>query len=233
MSRTGVPRERKPVIRNKPREDLEDKGSEAYRAYVAEGLERMAKAATEINDSTAERKRKVPEAYFVNILLPVLRKWIRREEVEIGHYLNVADGLNNEIEVVDQEGVKLYDVPPLFVDVPTRVARHEPGVNIPTIHKLVQIQGMHVDNNDMRQVFTIENDLVDILAPRAEDASKTRCLVMLCHIYDRYELPLEELVGETLAPVIAAALRAAKKPGTKAIAESGNNARSDDDFIID
>ncbi|MNO02119.1 hypothetical protein D3C81_2224310 [compost metagenome] len=56
---------------------------------------------------------------------------------------------------------------------------------------------------------------------------------MLCHIYDRYELPLEELVGPDLAPVIAAALRAAKKPGTKAIAESGNNARSDDDFIID
>lgn len=232
MSATPKDRSR---IRNLPASTETDTGTSAYRKYVTEGLERMAVAATEINNHTLERKRKVPEPYFVNILLPVLRKWIKREEVEVGHYLNVADGLNNEIEVVDVNGVKLYDVPPLFVDIPTRVARAVPGERIITIDALVQMQGLHIDNGDVRQHFAIEHDLIDILSPRVEDSAKAKCLVQLIHIYERYELPIEELVGDKLAPVIRAALQAANKPGsTIAVKESdSSNERTDDDFIID
>jgi hypothetical protein len=193
----------------------------------------MTAAATEINQHTAERRRMVPEPYFVNILLPTLRKWIRREDVEVGHYLNVADGLNNEITVIDENGVKLYDVPPLFVDTPTRVARFDDNNRIANVHKLVQIQGMKADNGEMRDFMNIEDDLVDMLTPRAEDAAKTEALVKLVYIYDRYDLPLEELVGD-IAPVIRKALQDGKKTGPSGHkVESRSDAREEDDFIID
>jgi len=172
-----------------------DRASEVFRAKVEAGMESMLSAAQLINQTIVDRRRKIPEAHFSTVLLPNIRKWVRNEpDAEPGYWLNVADGLNAEIDVTDQAGNVLFVVPPPFHDIPTSVTPPT-GKRFTTPHQLVVQQVTMADNGDTRAVMDIEGGLADALMPRPEDELKVKYLKMYVQIYQRYELPMEELLG--------------------------------------
>lgn len=181
-----------------------DKGSKIYQEMIMAGLQSMDGAVAEINEESARRQRYVPEPYFVNVLLPILRKWIRndpKDPAEPGLWFNLAGGLNNTLDVADAKGQLLFTAPPLFMDIPARNKKGAEGMV--SIHQLVDMQGHMFDNGDQRKAFEVENELVEILEPKAEHVERTRHLVTLVHIYHRYNLPLSELLGEMASEVEA------------------------------
>lgn len=162
---------------------------------VKNGLESFSQAAEEIN-RIASSYRRVPESYFKNVLLPIIRRHVNRDpDVEIGLWLNVADGLNRPIEVVsdtDRNEV-LFVVPPAFNDIP--LSDRLPEGRFVTIEHLVMQQRDMIDNGDRRTALEIDKQLVDVLKPRPEDETKTAHILLLANIWKRYNLPLSEVLG--------------------------------------
>ena len=182
---------------NKVKEPV-DPASDHYREIINTGLEHMTEAAKEINGFVAQRKRVVPEGFFINMLLPIIRAHIRQEHpVELGYWLNVADGMHNTIDVHDDKDPAkiLFTVPPAFNNLPDRDKKPETGKRFGTIAQLVSAQADMLDNGDTRGSMAIDSELNAICAPRPEDDEKTKNLLLLVEIYERYELPLEELLG--------------------------------------
>jgi hypothetical protein len=192
---TQKPEDKKPTI---------DKGSKMYQEMIMAGLRSMDGAVAEINEESNRRKRHVSEALFINVLLPILRKWVKndpKDPAEPGIWFNMAGGLNHSLDVADAKGQLLFTAPPLFMDIP---ARNKKGVEgMVSIHQLVDMQGHMFDNGDQRKAFEVENELVEILEPKPEHVERTRHLVALVHIYHRYNLPLSELLGEMASEVEA------------------------------
>ena len=183
-----------------------DEAAEQHREMLQSGLTVMTDAADLINTAADKRVRRVREHYFVNNLLPIVRKWLRNDKedpAEVGVWLNVADGLNNDIIIVDANDKEMFRLPPPFIDIPTRTVnigatRHA------SIHQIVQQQD-HLDRNgDQRAVYEIERSISDIFAPKPEDEAKRRNTFLLIGIYHRYSLPMEELLGARAEEILTA-----------------------------
>jgi hypothetical protein len=217
---TQKPDDKKPKI---------DRGSKIYQEMIMAGLLAMDTAVSEINEESAKRQRSVPEPYFANVLLPILRKWIKndpKDPAEPGLWFNCAGGLNNPLNVADPKGQLLFTVPPLFMDIPTRNRKGQEGMV--SIHQLVDMQGHMFDNGDQRKAFEVEDELVEILEPKPEHVERTRHLVSLVHVYRRYNLPLSELLGE-LATEVEAELNRRDAKALPAAEQKKPDAGIDDD----
>lgn len=178
-----------------------------YRELIRSGLDHMSEAAKEMNDFVAARRRKVPEPYFANVLLPIIRDHVTGKAPQnLGIWLNVADGMHNRMDIVDDEGNILFTAPPAFNNIPDRSTRPDPNDRQPTIAQLVERQGDLIDNGDMRGSMDIDQRILEQCAPRPEDDEATENLVLLIRVYQRYNLPLKELLGEA-AEEIAELLR--------------------------
>lgn len=218
-------------VQIKPPMDL---ASQEFQKAVNEGMKNWSVAADEINRMTERRHRKIPEPYFKTHVLPFVRAWMINDPEnppEIGYWLNIADGLNNEISVTDENGEVLFKVPPPFCDIPMRTVPPETR-RLVTVHNLVAVQGDMYDNGDQRGFWEIERQLVDICSPRPLDEDKTRYLTMLIRIWDRYDLPLEEIVGG-MADEIRAVLKSnnAAATGSKKVEMRANETEAEDDCI--
>ena len=217
----------------KPKQPL-DKGSQIYQEMIRAGLAQMDGAVAEINAESESRQRMVPEVYFVQNLLPILRKWVRNDPKDLaqpGLWFNVAGGLNHPMRVAGPDGKFLFEAPPLFVDIPTRNRAGPEGMV--SIHQLVDMQGHMFDNGDQRAAFEVESELVSILEPKPEQVAKTEALVKLVHIYRRYDLPLKELVGDAAAEIEAAlAKQTPAASGTTAPAAKSSGIDDDEEYEI-
>lgn len=199
-----------------------DPASEQYREIIRDGLNHMTEAALEINQFVAGRIRKVPESYFLNVLLPIVRAHVRNEYPEnLGLWMNVADGMENHIEITDEQGAFLFKLPPPFNPLPNRDQRPEEGRRFGTIAQLVGRQADMLDNGDTRGSMVIDNEIAALCAPRPEDETKTKNLALLVQMYARYKLPLEEVLGAAAAE-IQELLDKQEKTGTTAQGSTSN-----------
>lgn len=207
-----------------------------YKEIVSQGLDHMSQAANEINSFVASRQRRIPEPFFVKQLLPIIRAHVRGDDnVELGIWLNVADGMNNTIEVVDENQQHLFIVPPAFSKLPERDVRPPEGKRFTTIGHLVGAQADMLENGDMRGSMVVDSELSELCAARPEDGEKTKDLLLLVEIYDRYDLPLNELLGSA-ADEIAAALKQRKgksndQQSSASNKQSSENELDEDDLI--
>lgn len=199
-----------------------DVASVEYRNIVDEATKRWNTAADDLNRLTQARIRTIPEEFFQAVLLPILRAWVRKEDVEIGHWLNIADGLNNPINVADRDGKIIFRVPPPFIDIPIRSERL--AGRLVTPHHLVTQQVEAIRNGDARCVMTIEHELANIFTPRPEDKAKVESILMLVDIYRHYSLPMEEVLGpnaETLLKKYDAAKAGQEVTTTSGVVDAG------------
>lgn len=174
----------------------DQRSTAAYHDMVHEGLKVMDAAAAEINRMTEKRIRRVPEPHFRTALLNVVRAWVTKKEPapEIGYWLNVADGLNNHLHVVDAQDNILFTVPPPFVDIKLET-KYDPKLRNQSIWHAVSLQGVHHDNNDQRKFWEMETSLVNDNQATPADKSLAIALTQLTAMYQYYDLPLEELLG--------------------------------------
>lgn len=216
-----------------PPEKEVDPGSAFYQERLKDSLKNLDQAAQDISDGTKANFRRVPEPYFVAHLLPILRKWIindPKDPAEPGLWFNVADGLHHPIYVVDAEQNVLFETPLLFVQIPDRDPLKNHRLN--SVHQMVSVQGMMMDNSDHRAGWQMEQEIVQTLTPSPEVDEKTKNLILMVKIYQRYNLPLEEILGEEVAAEIRPSLAkeiASSKP--KQLPSPGIS--EDDEFIFD
>lgn len=167
-------------------------------------MEGMSKAADDLLVAFEQRKRKIPEAVFIKHLLPIVPLWVKNASVDITPWAIIADGYNNELEVLDEQGKVLFILPPPFVDNSLPTSPPEGRFTVP--HHLVQRQVDLVLDGDQRGAIEIDRALVDTFTPTAESVSerKARYVVDYIAIYERYNLPLQELLGPAYQDVVAA-----------------------------
>lgn len=177
--------------------EVMDPATAAYRDHVMSGLKGMSEAASAINKSVEARIRTVPESFFVNTLIPIMRKWVMgQDSPDVAIWMNIADGINNPINVADDNGNVVAILPPPFIPTPT-LDQPPTGRRFTTVHHIVQRQSDSMINGDIRTVMEIENELISIFSPQAGDEAKADSLLKLAKIYRRYELPMEELFGDS------------------------------------
>lgn len=212
-----------------------DQASDAYQKIVKSGLESMTSAADEINAMTKERIRNVPVAYFQANVLPIVRAWVKGDKTDmVGHWMNVADGINNPINIVNEAGELVLTCPPPFVGTPSR--DQAPTSRFTTAHQVVQQQADMLANGDTRGVMAIENSLIDIYKPRPEDHEKTVAILQLVAVYRYFGLPLEEVLGpnaqEFMKNLTEGLGKVPDAPVTSAPVTTGvDNGASDDDLV--
>lgn len=197
----------------------------AYHEYVRESLESFSGAAAEINKMTGGRIRNVPEPYFRTKLLNIVRAWVTKAkpEPEIGLWLNVADGLHNHINVVDEQGEILFTVPPPFVDIELNTTDFKEARKNSIINA-VNLQGLHADNGDRKKFWDMETELIEGNKAKPAEHSMAEAMTQLVKMYRYYDLPLVEILGEDGAAQIAPLL---EKEAAASLPSADNG--SDDD----
>lgn len=185
-----------------------DEGRTAFIGFLEQRLGNMHNAAIEINKMTAARIRRVPEPHFRTQLLPVVRSWVTKSEqaLDIRYWLNVADGLNYPIHVVDADDNILFTVPPPFIDIPI-TTQYNPGERFSTVYQEVALQGIIADSGNPKEFWKMEREIGEKYQPRPEQEDMARAMSQLVGMYQYYDLPLEEILGEEgakhIAPVLA------------------------------
>lgn len=216
-----------------PRTGVNPEASATYQAIVKRGLEGFGSAVAAINETTAARIRNVREPYFQAVILPILRKRVRNEVCDdLGVWLNVADGLNNPMNVVDDDGKLLFVCPPAFIDIHLNTT--PPKGRFTTTHHVVQQQSDMVANGDMRGVMAIEEGIFDAHRPVTHVEDFADAVMKLVDIYTFYSLPMEEVLGERAEEILALARKRQKisAAGTPApVQEESHEPTSDDDLI--
>lgn len=165
------------------------------------GLADWDSAAQQILDMTKAMVRRVPEPYFVHKLLPIIRNWVQNLPAEVGVWMNVADGMENEIIVVNEKNEELFICPPPFINIPPRTQFGKK--NRDSAHAIVHAQGLMYDVGDIRQANSIDESLFDMVVDKPDVAIMTAALDKLISIYQRYELPLQELLGAHTDEIMA------------------------------
>lgn len=173
---------------------LIDPADNLFQSVVKERLEDLSGAAEEIIQHQESRRRKVPIQMFESVLLPIVRGWVRNDkDVEVGVWMNIADGMSAELDVVDAAGNILFTLPPPFLD--TYLSNEAPQGRIVTPHTLVMQQEEMIRNGDQRGVMTIDQGLLETFSPKTTLNHKSRYIRMYVDIWQRYDLPLEEVLG--------------------------------------
>lgn len=157
------------------------------------GLTDWDDAANMILKMTEDMLRKVPEEYFKAIVLPIVRGWIQGLPVEVGQWMNVADGMENEIVIVDTKGNELFRCPPPFISMPPKTEFGEK--NRESAFAVVHAQGLMYDAGEIRQGNAIDDSLFELVVEKPDIAIKTAAIDKMIFIYQRYDLPLTELLG--------------------------------------
>jgi len=171
-------------------------------AATRAGLADWDDAANSILEMSKAMIRRVPEAYFVHKLLPIIRNWVQGLPAEVGQWMNVADGMENEIIVVDEKNVELFICPPPFIGIPPRA--HFSAKNRDSAHAIVHAQGLMYDAGEIRKANAIDESLFEMVVDKPDVAIKTAALDKMIAIWQRYELPLQELLGAHTDEIMAA-----------------------------
>lgn len=173
---------------------MSDKERDTYRTMLDESTVIFEHAATAISAEVSARRRKIPLAMFENILAPIVRAWVCNVPgVEPGPWMNIADGMHNEIDVVDADGTIVFILPPPYID--TELPSEPPVGRIVTTHTLVQQQHEMINNGDQRGAMAIENGILSAFLPANSIPAKAKYLRMYIDIWKRYEWPMEEILG--------------------------------------
>ena len=173
-----------------------------YKGALKAGLDDWDSAAQSIIDMSRAMIRKVPEPYFFHKVLPLVRSWVQGLPTEVGQWMNVADGMENEIIVVDEQGKELFICPPPFISIPPRSEFAPKNRN--SAHAIVHAQGLMHDAGDIRQANAIDENLFELVVDKPDVSLKTDAIDKMIGIYQRYDLPLVELLGSHVDEIMNA-----------------------------
>lgn len=179
-----------------------------YRKHAESKIAHLDNAAKNIIAINTVGVRKVPETYFYHKLLPIVRNWYKNGRTDaIGLWLNVADGMYNEIAVIDDDdNSELFRLPAAYLRFPAKIIRRaDLNDRKPTLADVVDRQAIALENGDTRMAMTIESSILSAVDFDPETLRYFKILSTMVSIYTRYEIPLEDLLGED-ADQLAAAL---------------------------
>lgn len=189
------------------------------------GLADWDDAANMILNMSQSLIRRVPEDFFKAVVLPIVRAWVQGIDVEVGKWMNIADGMENEIIVVDSKNNELFRCPPPFISM---VPKSEFGEkNRESAFAIVHAQGLMYDAGEIRQGSAIDEALFELVVEKPDIAVKTAAIDKMIHIYQRYDLPLVELLGSHTDEIMKA-----RGAPVKASTESKAAPDDEEDILI-
>lgn len=183
------------------------------------GLDQWDSAAAQILRMSEEMIRRVPEPYFEAKILPIVRNWVQGLPTEVGEWMNVADGMEREIVVVDAKNNELFRCPPPFIAIPPRSEFGDRNQKSATA--IVHAQGLMYDVGELRQAEQIEENLLELVVDRPDVALKTKAMDGFIAIYLRYKLPMQELLGQYSEEILTAR-------GVTTLATEASKGKTDD-----
>lgn len=163
--------------------------------FLEKDLSKFLSAADEINNICASEIREVDEPTFVNIVLPIIRSHLRREDnPNIRIWEQVAGGPTRYFKVVDDAGNLIAVCPPLqFNTVLCKPDAARTALATSTVvNEMIASQKV----GDVQRLYNRAQSMRSLLTPvvdRDEYISAIECLI---HIYKRYNLPLTEILAD-------------------------------------
>lgn len=147
--------------------------------------------------------RRIPEPYFYMVLFPIIRDHFTGKKTDrIREWLNIADGMWKEITVYDDlTNEDLFNVPAFNQPTQPVIMTRQEGKRVITPNDLVELQEIHRRNGEHRRYVEIEQTLATVypIHGRPMGEKDVRNLVA---IWNRYDIPLEELFGDQVDAVL-------------------------------
>lgn len=158
-------------------------------------LNSFSSSARTINGIVNNTHNSMQEHIFTEGILKDLRGWIQGKDVPIGHWLNAAGGLYQEIKVVDSyTGELLFYTPSPFVKIPPVSIRTDLPLNQRvTLHQVIERQKLAAKNGDARMEAAIEQQIPEMFEFDKSGDIFYNYLIKIYYIYKRYNLPMGEL----------------------------------------
>lgn len=179
------------------------------------------RVAQQINNY-ASTLRRVPEPYFYMVLFPIIRDHFTGKQTDrIREWLNIADGMSKEIIVYDDlTNEELFIVPPFnHRTQPVRLDRQD-GHKVISPNDMVELQEIYRRNGEHRKYLEIEQSLPEVY-PLDGAELQERWVRNLIAIWNRYDIPLDELFGDRVDQVL------------QTLSEEPENSGSNDTNVVD
>ena len=139
----------------------------------------------------------INEARFKADVLPALLKKNRGERADFERWHNITGVAHRQISVVDDQGVELFRVPPILSRLPTTM-EHNARIGVAGLADLYY-KRRAVENPVAVDLWF--NQQVDAMSPSIHDEDMLGYLRNNMLIYKRYNLPLEELLGDAVGTI--------------------------------
>lgn len=171
---------------------------EQKRKMAEQYLKSFSRNAEAINQHMASTYNTVYEDDFIRTLLPIVRDWFSgRENRNVGLWLNNAGGMFKEIRVVDSDGHVVFFLPAAFINPPSVAMDITRDVSKRvSLSDLLQRQEIAARNGDGRTETLIEQSIPDVFDFEKDKDVLYNYLAKIYFIYNRYNLPLEEIFGD-------------------------------------
>lgn len=203
---------------------------ESFNEMVLEQTKSFTEAAKTIINNTSVVRR-IPESWFYFKLFNIIRDHFTGKTTDgIGFWLNVADGMTKEISVFDEDTQEeIFRIPPFNRESNPIMLVREEGKRVISPNDLVENQELYRRNGDMRNYMAVEEALPS-LYPIHGQMLQLNHIENLIKIYNRYELPVIELLGDQADTILAIINDSSDTPSSEVASEDTSTDISDYDF---
>lgn len=168
--------------------------SKDLKSYFEKSNERFREAADVINQMADAAVVTIPESVFVSKLLPIMKEWVINKRADNLHlWIIAAGGPERPIHVSLGDG-EYFIVPPPYNHPGTLGARNhrENG----QIHAIAELMTRRQSDGETREVMRLGSQIEEMLSTEQDLASHARYTIMLAKVWERYELPVEQVLSD-------------------------------------
>jgi len=139
---------------------------------------------------TESKKAIMDEVVFVNYFLPYFRGDVKDKQL-IGKWIEYVGGSMNECDVLDNNGILIYTVPPVIASIDV-----EKSMSIP-----YSMMEEHIDKEMERLPIKASNEYKELLSEAVDSIIPMDYSEIWKNIFERYEEKEKSLMSDKLSEI--------------------------------
>lgn len=156
-------------------------------------IESFKAAAMAINETVDNSIRTIPEAVFVAKLLPIMQEWVVEGKSDnVIAWIEAAGGTERPMMVTLSDG-EYFMVPPPYNQMSSIDASDDRENN--QIHAMTEMSVLKMLDGESRESMRLDSQITSILSKEEDIETLYKYTVQLAKIWDRYNLPVEQVLG--------------------------------------
>lgn len=156
-------------------------------------IESFKSAALAINEAVDNSIKTIPEAVFVAKLLPIMQEWVVEGKGDnVIAWIEAAGGTERPMMVTLSDG-EYFMVPPPYNQTASINARDDRENN--QIHAMTEMSVVKMLDGESRESLKLDSQITSILTKEEDIETLYKYTVQLAKIWDRYNLPVEQVLG--------------------------------------